>query len=230
MVGVLHRRDHHRVERLHFRFGVVLFLIAASLAFQLAEPSGDLPHLVTVALQGITLVAAVIASRAHHWVTRAAIAAACILVVGAFVSVLGADEFGNDSARVISLLLVALAPPAIVSGLVKQFRERNVVTVQTMFGVLALYLLFGLLFSAAYVAIQDISGEPFFHSGFGDASEFPYFSFTTLTTTGYGDLTPATDLGRSLAVGEQLIGQLYPVTVVALIIANLGTAPRRRRA
>ncbi len=56
----------------------------------------------------------------------------------------------------------------------------------------------------------------------GTQSDFLYFSFTTMTTTGYGDLTAAKDLGRSLAITEALIGQIYLVTLVALIVSNLG--------
>jgi voltage-gated potassium channel Kch len=53
-----------------------------------------------------------------------------------------------------------------------------------------------------------------------------YFSFATLTTVGYGDLTARTDLGRTLAVMEALLGQLHLVTVVSVGVANL--VPRRR--
>ena len=49
-----------------------------------------------------------------------------------------------------------------------------------------------------------------------------YFSFVTITTVGYGDFTAATDLGRSLAITEALIGQIYLVTVVAAIVGGLG--------
>ena len=52
-----------------------------------------------------------------------------------------------------------------------------------------------------------------------------YFSFTTLATIGYGDLTAATNLGHTLSVSEGLLGQVYLVTVVSLIVGNLG---RRR--
>jgi hypothetical protein len=47
-----------------------------------------------------------------------------------------------------------------------------------------------------------------------------YFSFTTLTTVGFGDLTAGSDAGRMLAVMEALLGQLYLVTVVAFIVAT----------
>ena len=48
-----------------------------------------------------------------------------------------------------------------------------------------------------------------------------YFSFSTLTTTGYGDFTAATSLGHALAVVETLVGQLYLVTVIAILVGNL---------
>ena len=48
----------------------------------------------------------------------------------------------------------------------------------------------------------------------------------TLTTVGYGDLTAASHLGRSLAIAEALIGQIYLVTVVAGIVGGLGSSRR----
>jgi voltage-gated potassium channel Kch len=54
-----------------------------------------------------------------------------------------------------------------------------------------------------------------------------YFSFVTLTTVGYGDLTPAGGITRAFAVAEMLIGQIYLVTIVSLIVTNLGAARRR---
>jgi hypothetical protein len=65
-----------------------------------------------------------------------------------------------------------------------------------------------------------------------DAVSYLYFSFLTLTTVGYGDLTAGNDLGRMLAVLEALLGQLYLVTIVAVLVANIGrerAAQRRVR-
>jgi hypothetical protein len=58
--------------------------------------------------------------------------------------------------------------------------------------------------------------------------DFLYFSYASLTTVGYGDLSPAEDLGRMLAVSEALLGQLYLVTVVALLVGNIGRDRTRR--
>ena len=56
-----------------------------------------------------------------------------------------------------------------------------------------------------------------------------YFSYITMTTVGYGDLTPVGNLPRMLAATEALIGQIYLVTAVALLVGNLGRERRRRR-
>ena len=55
-----------------------------------------------------------------------------------------------------------------------------------------------------------------------------YFSVTTWTTLGYGDLVPATDVGQSMAMFEAVLGQVFLVTVVALAVGNLGAQVRPR--
>jgi voltage-gated potassium channel Kch len=126
---------------------------------------------------------------------------------------------------------VGLTPVALVFGVLKQFRETQAVTLQTMFGVLCLYLLIGLIFGVAYATVNDLSSTSFFNPpGSYGRDDFLYFSYTTLTTVGYGDLVAATNLGRSLAITEALLGQLYLVSVVAVIISNLeAVRPGQRR-
>ena len=219
------------MHRIHYRFGVVLALILLTVAFTLAAPEGDGARFVSVMLQAAVLVAAVIASKAHRYVIVLSLVAAVVGLAGTAAALFGSGEFGNSSAALVALFYVILTPPAIGSGLLKQFREEEAVTMQTMFGVLCLYLLVGLLFSVAFVTIDQLSDTPFFAgSGAHGRDDFLYFSYTTLTTVGYGDLVAATNLGRSLAITEALFGQLYLVSVVAVIISNLRPAkPRTSR-
>jgi hypothetical protein len=157
------------------------------------------------------------------------VVAAIVGIAGTAAAVFGSGQFGNSSAAIVALLYVMLTPPAIVTGVLKQFRAAGAVTIQTMFGVLCLYLLVGLLFSVAFVTIDQLTSTPFFTTGNHGRDDFLYFSYATLTTVGYGDLVAATNLGRSLAITEALVGQLYLVTVVAVIISNLRPARPRAR-
>ena len=102
------------------------------------------------------------------------------------------------------------------------------VTLHTMFGVLCIYLLLGILFAFLYGIVGVTSSGPFFAQHAAESTKnFLYFSFVTITTVGYGDLTAASNLGRSIAIAEALTGQIYLVTVVAAIVGGLGA---RRRA
>jgi Ion channel len=98
----------------------------------------------------------------------------------------------------------------------------------TVMGALRIYLLIGLLFAYFEQFRGAVGSGPFFAEyGDGTPSDSIYFSYVTLTTVGYGDLTVAGNLGRAPAVVEAMIGQLYFVTVVGFTVGNV--AGRRRR-
>ena len=81
-------------------------------------------------------------------------------------------------------------------------------------------------FAFLYAAINGLGGSPFFsQTSHATTAEFLYFSFVTQTTVGYGDFTAAGGLGRTLAVLEAVTGQLYLVTVIALLVSRL-SSPR----
>jgi hypothetical protein len=210
-----------------YRYGVLLIMILSSLVFQLAAPEADWARLVTIILQGITLLMALVASRAHPYVLRLATVAVCLAILSASAALIGFGSLGPTGARGITALLVALAPASIVRGVIVDVRDHGV-TLHTMFGVLCIYLLIGTLFAFLYGIVGSLDSDSFFAQHSAESSKnFLYFSFVTITTVGYGDLTAASNLGRSFAIAEALTGQIYMVTVVAAIVGGLGT---RRRA
>ncbi len=207
--------------RWEHRYGLVLLLILCSLSFQLAAPDQAWARLVTIALQGGTLVFALYASQAQPLIARLATFVVALAVLGSAAALVGFGELGT-AGGIVTVLLVALAPLAIATGVIRGVRAEGAVTLHTMFGVLCIYLLIGVLFAQGYDLVGDAQSEPFFASGIdANVSDYLYFSFATLTTVGYGDLSAATDLGRSAAITEALIGQIYLVTVVAVIVGGL---------
>jgi hypothetical protein len=212
-----------------YGYGWLLVLITFSIAFQLASPDKEWAHLLTIVLQGLTLIAALVVSGVRRWLVHIVVLIVAVAVAAATGIVIGSGELGDGGGGALGLLLAALAPGAIILGVVRQTRVAQRITIRTMFGVLCVYLLVGSTFAYAYGIIDSIEDEGFFaQMQGGTQADFLYFSFSTLTTTGFGDLTAAEDLGRSLAITEALFGQIYLVTLVALIVGNLGRAPLRR--
>jgi hypothetical protein len=209
-----------------YRYGIVLLLLLATFIFLAAGPTGDWVPLVSVILQGATLLAAFTASGVSRRLWRLALA----VVIGAFVSALVAIFFGGDKLNgtlfLVNLLLVGAAPVVIINSLVR----RRVIDLRTVLGAVCVYVLIGMMWSFAFTAVGTIDSDPFFaQQAHATVADYLYFSFVTLTTTGYGDLTAAQALGRALAVLEALIGQLYLVTVVAVIVTRLGGRRADRR-
>ncbi len=205
------------------RYGVLLFVLAVTFFFEgVAEP-GDVQRAIGTVLVGAALLLALYAAEVPDRLLRVSVVAVA-LIVGAVVvaSVANKGSTVAGIAAIASGLLLALAPPAVVLGVYRHLRATGVVGVTVVFGVLCLYLLLGLFFSFVYVAVQKLGGAPFFANGAAAVSSRSlYFSFVTMTTVGYGDYTPRTNLGHTLAVSEALIGQIYLVTVVAAIVGRL---------
>ena len=208
-------------------YGLVLALVASSLVFQMSTHGSGLVRLITILLQAMTLVAAVRAAGSQRALVRAAGAVAALIAASSAIVLLVDGELPEGPAAIVSGLLVAVAPAALGAGLVRDVRERGEVTMHTLAGVLSIYLLLGMFFGFLYGTIGAIEPDQLFtgiHSG--TQPERLFFSFVTLCTVGYGDIVPAGDLTRAISVAEMLIGQIYLVTVVALIVSDLG----RRRA
>jgi hypothetical protein len=213
-------------------YELLLLLIVLSIAFAEAAPEREWARVASVAIQGVTLVFALWTSRVSRRGLAIALAVAVIgFSAAAVTSAASSDVVVRTFARLVNVLLAALATFAIARGVLRGVTERRMVTLQSLLGVLCIYLLLGMLFSFAYGAVASIDSGPFFSSGIdGDTSDYVYFSFATLTTVGYGDLTVSDEVGRAFAIFEALIGQLYLVTVIALFVSNLGRGGRRAQA
>jgi hypothetical protein len=113
--------------------------------------------------------------------------------------------------------------------IVRRVLARPVVTIQSIYGALSAYIIVGLMFAAFYAAMWHVGGSFFANGEPANTQTFQYFSFTTLTTLGYGDFTAVADSGRAVAVMEALTGQVFLATLVARLVAAF-RAPAERAA
>jgi hypothetical protein len=198
-------------------YGFVLALLIVS--FILSPLVQGLNGLwVRVLVQGATMLFAVHTSRVHRLTMLLAYVLFAVSMVLALAAVItGGGKTSEGTLEVLIALLLAVAVPAILHRIL----TGDTVNGETIFGALDVYIIFGLFFSAVYAAIGVFSSSPFFgtHANVNSGS-FQFFSFVTLTTVGYGNLVPSTQLGQSLAVVEALLGQVYLVTLVARLVGG----------
>lgn len=212
-----------------FRFGAVLLLTAALVVFLIAVPSSDWSRAVALVLEFAALIVVIATSRERRAIRRVrvfavAIPAALLAIAVGLGDVPAVVTFG------IAALLSVLIPVGLAGGLVRLIRTRGV-TAQGVAGALAIYLLVGLLFTSLIGVAAHSSDKPYFTQGTnGSSSERVYYSFTVLTTTGFGDYTAAMSFGRALAVVEMLVGQLYLVTVIGILVGDIAGRTRRSEA
>jgi uncharacterized membrane protein len=205
-----------------YRYGPLLVLVAISIAFALAAPEAGWSRAVLALLRGLTLLLALLACDLPTPLLRPLAALASAAALAAAVAALLGGDLGVGIARILSGILVVSAPAAIAQGVFRRSRAERCVTVHLVLGVLAIYLLIGVTLAFADGAVDRLGARDFLR-GQPDASvaDFLYFSFATLTTTGYGELVPGNNVARSFAILEALTGQIYLVTVVAVLVGNL---------
>jgi prepilin signal peptidase PulO-like enzyme (type II secretory pathway) len=207
---------------LEHRYGVVLGLTILAVLFSILAPDTPVGRGIAVLLQSTMLLAVIATSRERHVTRDARAVLAFLVLVGlavlVFLSVIPGWVGAAGTAIAVLAVLVSLT-----RGIVRLVRERGV-TLQAVAGALTTYLLLGLLFALVVRVLVGLAAHQYFEQVSSSAvtqSQEIYFSFTTLTTTGYGDLTPALSMGRALSVLEMLIGQIYLVTVIGLLVGNL---------
>jgi len=221
------------------RFGLVLVLTAFSISVlslvDLDDPREQLRSAVGWLLVsftvGITLLVALRASGVRRrWLRIADVVIGLTLVVAllsfassAFIDLDLPFDFSRPS---VVWVVVAMISPIVV---LRRVLSQSVVTVQTLFGALSVYLLMAIAFNYMFLEVQRLSPTPFFGSP-ESTSSFMYFSIVTITTLGYGDLAAASDFGRYLATSEAIIGQVFLVTIVARLVSLYSRSPDHQTA
>jgi hypothetical protein len=211
------------------RFGSVLLLSTISVVgLALVDISGpeqsvsrlarEVGSLVAAVIVGVTLIIAMRASGIHprrqrllDLIVGLTIAGYAVTVIADVTVGISAEQHNGLSG---AIAVLSVAAPVIV--VLRLLRHRTITT-STLFGAIAAYLMLAVAYFFVFLTVSQWQGK-FFTTPDQPSSSFMYFSLTTITTVGYGDLTAATHLGRLLATSESVVGQVYLVTFVAMIV------------
>jgi hypothetical protein len=206
-------------------YSFVLLLILVAFAFTATAPDETWSRGVLVLIECATLIVALWTSRETPVplllglliLVTVGIAVAQIVIAGESLTVLTGTFSG--------LLVVAIGA-VIVRGVISE----GTVSQRSVIGAVCVYFLLGMLFVFAYSDVAAVASRPFFAQGTdGTLALRLYFSFVTLSTVGYGDYTAASNLGHMLSALEALLGQLYLVTVIAVLVSRMRFQPRNAR-
>ncbi len=197
-------------------YGIVFLFLLVDYVFLTVGWSGSAALIVSVVWLGLTVLLAFRTSQVPHRLLLVVRVAVAVTVVAAIGVALGGGDRAYGTIVILASLLVLACPIAIGWRILHHAR----VTTQTVLGALCIYILIGLVFANADYGVQLVSGHSFFaQPGQHGPADFAYFSYITMATVGYGDLTPATGLPRTNAVLEALVGQIFLVVLVARLVA-----------
>jgi len=199
-------------------YALVLLLILVTYALSTALTAAWATSLIVAVQIGVVWVT-LRAARARPTTLAFANAALGVAALAAIASLVVNHQFHTDAIVAwVSCALYLAAPVAIV----RHLQGRRTIDAETVMGAIAAYLMAGMFFAFLYRAIGLVQTHPAFFGaqGPGTFSQDLFFSFTTLTTTGYGDLTPAGNPGQSFAVLEMLTGQLFLITAVGKVVSS----------
>ncbi|HEX2708456.1 MAG TPA: ion channel [Solirubrobacterales bacterium] len=218
-----------RAERVRDAFGLVLTLVLATYVLASLLSNRNWSAVVLTLATSATSIVSLTSSHARPRFVRLAIWLSALTIALAAIAAATGDRIFLNLATVIQIVLLAFAMGAVLHRVV----TTGEVGSRTILGALSVYAVLGILFTFLYGMVERIQGGAFFEGVPHPAgSDFLFFSYTTLTTTGYGNLVPGGQPGRMIAGLEMMIGQIFLVTLVAGLVSlwRPGEALRRRQA
>lgn len=217
-----------RAERVSDAFGLVLVLVLITYVLTSLLENRGWDAVILIVATSMTTVVALISSHARSRLIRIAVVLSALTVALAAIGAASGGHTWLNFASLVQVLLLTLAMGAVLRRVVSTPEVGS----RTILGALSVYAVLGILFTFVYGALDRIQSGPFFEgTAHPIGSDFIFFSYTTLTTTGYGNLVPAGQPGRMISGLEMMIGQIFLVTLVAGLVSlwRPGEALRRRR-
>jgi len=197
----------------------LILLIALMILIFLAPLMGQLGGLVTRITLVIVVISGVFAAEYGKQTFNLLISLGFLVLLNMLISVLIPDSI---ILSILSFILITLSLTLSTSALIIHMSMAETVEKSTILCAINSYLLLGLVASTLFIIIDLFVPNSFINleGGKDSLSSYIYFGFVTLTTLGYGDITPGAPLARSLSIFVAVSGQLYLVIIMALIIGK----------
>ena len=205
------------------RYGLILGLILAAYIATGIEQT-PLVMLLNSLIWAVVLLAALWSPGLPAALRRVGLGATLIL----FVSAVTLDWVDSETAEGWRALVLAVAQMAALLAILSRVLRHRTVKLQTVMGGVAAYALLAFVLAAVYLGVDRLT-ETEFLRGVTSHGDYTYFSFVVMTTVGFGDITPVSDLAKRLVVVEAFVGQVFIVTFVARLVSLWGQPLRARR-
>ncbi len=216
---------HWHSHRFSFLLGALLLYILAAPLLQLAQRPILIQVLAFLLFAGILISAVLATGRGPRW-RRALI----LMAVGAAALNIAAYVTGAAGLDVAFYVLSLIFLCCIALLAIQRLMQSTRVSYETMAASICAYIVLILAWANAYSLVETLAPGAFnfsaasgdtaqvMHFGFGDAMMSLYYSFVTMTTLGYGDVTPAIGMARTLAALQAFTGQIYIAVLVARLV------------
>jgi hypothetical protein len=218
-----------RAEHVRDAFGLVLLLVLLTYVLTSLLADRGWEAVILCLATSATSIVALTSAHASPRLVRAAVWISVLTVLLAVVAAASGAHLWLNFSSAIQVVLLAVAMAAVLRRVIANAGADS----RTILGAISVYTVLGLLFTFLYAFVARVQSGPFFegnpHAG---GSDFIFFSYTTLTTTGFGNLVPGGQPGRMLTGLEMLSGQIFLVTLVAGLVSlwRPGELLKRRRA
>ena len=143
------------------------------------------------------------------------------------------DRLGEHWLRPATLLVNAVFLGAVTTGLLYYVLDWRPISTDKVFGAVAAYVLIAFTFASLFGLLQQVQPHSFHAAPVHAPDEhldwptMMYFSFTVLTSTGFGEITPVTRMARSMIIIEQVLGVMYVAFLIARLANLYGRETRR---
>jgi hypothetical protein len=217
-----------RAEGAYDAFGLVFLLVLVTYVLTSLLANRGWPAVLITAATSATSIVALTSARARERTVRAAVLLSALTIGFVAIAAISGAHLWLNIASVIQISLLTVAMLAVLQRVVLATE----IGFRTILGAISVYTFLGLLFTFLYGLIDRLQSGAFFEGVAHPAgADFIFFRYTTLTTTGYGNLVPGGQPGRMISGLEMMVGQIFLVTLVAGLVSlwRPGDAIRRRR-